>query len=99
MTDQEIIRKAVELLDGDHYFPTDTQWGLDALAAQLVRQVDALDRYAFGSDEAGWASVWDEMPSNFERIAIVDEDVDRTMNTLKCIVDSGVLEVDSGVLE
>lgn len=63
-----------------------SQWFLDALAAQLVRQVD-------GSD------AWFECNDN-KQVRIGNDDgldhweggPDRTMNTIKAIVDSGVLE-------
>ena len=54
---------------------------LDALAAQLVRQVDASD-YTFSSNVDRGASVG--------LIKHIDGP-DRTMNTIKAIVDSGVL--------
>ena len=80
---EDVIRKAVELADGfwwkeDCVHVLDTpmhyradalpQTILDALAAQLTRQVDELDDY--------WVCAED----------------DRTMNTIKAIVDSKVLE-------
>ena len=57
---------------------------LDALAAQLVRQVDA----------AGWCMV---ITTDISEILAGDsstfaEGPDRTMNTIKAIVDSGVLD-------
>ena len=40
---------------GEHI---ESQWVLDALAAQLVRQVDAMEDYWFDSDLYGTAKVW-----------------------------------------
>ena len=66
------------------------QWVLDALAAQLVRQVDALpdlwvciedDRTSIQHNDDGTVAQLMQM-----------EKPDRTMNTIKAIVDSGVLE-------
>ena len=67
-------------------------WMLDALAAQLVRQVDALDEYWFDNDKY-CGSVVDSLGSSvgFSE-SPTDEPYDRTMNTIKAIVDSGVLE-------
>ena len=101
-TDEEIIRKAVELAEGFSNgrgfviyrsrpmgCPVDNQEMLDALAAQLVRQVDAHE------------SAWIDISSNgCCRIFCGDGDKematqlgpDRTMNTLRVIVESGVLE-------
>ncbi len=67
------------------------QWFIDALAAQLVRQVDALD-------DAG-LTVWGDQVceirdySGEERIiAKGNAGTDRTENTVNAILDSGVLE-------
>lgn len=95
MNNDDYIRKAVELADGwyithiydgedivawtDRQYPPSfvlqsmDRWGLDALAAQLVRQVDALEGY--------WV----------KNICCISGD-DRTLNTIKAIVNSGVLE-------
>lgn len=102
MTDY--IKKAVELAEG-WGFPSESQFLpgsppiaespsgymgaieatpelLDALAAQLVRQVDALgDLKLVVSDDAAY----------FTNIKIISIGPDRTMNTIKAIVDSGVL--------
>ncbi len=108
MIDEDYIRKAVELADGweieaekdGRVWVTGarfsgtigalTQPDLDALAAQLVRQVDALDNVditihgTFSDleihDGHGWLPK--QMP----------EGPDRTMNTIKAIVDSKRLE-------
>ena len=70
-----------------------TQVDLDTLAAQLVRQVDALDGFFVDSDEYGTAKVWaKESGLGMGRIAKSnDGDKGRTMNTIKAIVDSKVL--------
>jgi len=111
MTDQDYIRKAVELADGwqlhpkNHAFVGPT-WPIqfsfngrhqtpqqvkDALAAQLVRQVDALD----GWELEAWPNETTLHPrglgTEFDSCRFV-EGKDRTMNTIKAIVDSKVLE-------
>ncbi len=99
MIDQAIIRKAVELADGWLIWQDfrggpewiDTPFGerlygnlagsyLDALAAQLVRQVDALP----GNRYADILLMFLEEPDR--------QTDDRTLDTIKAIVDSGVLE-------
>ena len=104
MNDQDYIRKAVELANGwgnlpGHWFssPRDAQrahheieqWELDALASQLVRQVDALDNYN-AYQEPKTTHIWEELSDGECECWSVDGD-DRTMNTIKAIVDSGVL--------
>ena len=64
------------------------QYLLDALAAQLVRQTDAIKRYTINA--FGGASVHSN-PSSVEGI-VNRRGPDRTMNTIKAIVDSGALE-------
>ena len=110
MDDQDYIRKAVELADGWQYdeightgiykiFLPDTmniwvsfdyQPALDALAAQLVRQVDVLSNYAGVKicpriTEIFSVAGESHMPSTGP---------DRTMDTIKAIVDSAVLAED-----
>ena len=65
-----------------------SQGALDALAAQLVRQVDAVDGVNLISTPNG-VDVY--LGTGFQSIKTV-EGKDRTMNTIKCIVDSGVLK-------
>ncbi len=117
MTDDEYIRKAVELAEAWRWHDDEdcpfivgpfplmdepaneaSQIVLDALAAQLVRQVDAL-----GGDQ--WV-----LESHYRRSCVTECDLygmpkyefhgrgpDRTMNTIRAIVDSGVLtEQDKG---
>ena len=70
-----------------------TQQHLDALAAQLVRQVDALadNRVkGFYSRPLQADVYWPGLGHNQCGYAITCGD-DRTMNTIKAIVDSGVL--------
>ncbi len=105
MNDRDYIRKAVELADGwevgtkgvtlpngrSRLFDDPLlgamsleQYWLDALAAQLVRQVDA----------AGWCFVITQEISEIlagEKTHF-HEGPDRTLNTIKAIVDSGVLD-------
>ncbi len=64
------------------------QYLLDALAAQLVRQVDALVFYRLIIEPTG---VDIESEATGDRIAEARHG-DRTMNTIKAIVDSEVLE-------
>ncbi len=68
--------------------PSETpQFFLDALAAQLVRQVDALESFAFNL-YIDCARVVDR----YTGVALAEiEGPDRTMNTLKAIIDSNVL--------
>ena len=112
MSDQDYIRKAVELTDGwrlsDDKEPliylTDEiesdeisfmswsypNWMLDALAAQLVRQVDALECLYIST---GHDAVHVIKISGCTHIGLKSvHGPDRTMNTLKAIVDSKVLE-------
>ena len=106
MNDQDIIRKAVELADGfglmpgwdeafyveqpwdelSSSFKDPDQWMLDALAAQLVRQVDALPVPRFLVDSVGATLYGEKGQGTFIR------GPDRTMNTLRAIVESKVLE-------
>ena len=65
------------------------QVGLDALAAQLVRQVDALDRTWIEWGSNGGTSVF---TGNLATPIAGSYKSDRTMNTIKAIVDSGVLD-------
>ena len=102
MNDQDYIRKAVELADGTWFvqdsgeiqtpymqvLPIDElmQWDLDALAAQLVRQVDATEQY--------YVVVRDDQTEIRSCGAInkLEQGGDRTMNTIKAVIDSGVLK-------
>ena len=85
----------------DGYFDYDleptgkrVQPALDALAAQLVRQVDAIaPSVAFSCGFQGEVFMYEE---NTDKewdagYGVRDEVGDRTMNTIKAIVDSGVL--------
>lgn len=105
MNDSEIIRKAVELADGWGitmwlgrpmvHCPIDDIDGfhighlptvfLDALAAQLVRQVDALKMAHIVIAQAQSTVMW---PGNGAHAM----GEGRTMNTLRAIVESGVLD-------
>jgi hypothetical protein len=96
----DLIRKAVELADGYKWLhrdqveipdlnnavlrPFEQQWFLDALAAQLTRQVDSLE----------WDTiVWRKATGIYDRLLeaqTYQQGDDRTMNTIKAIVDSGV---------
>ena len=66
---------------------------LDALAAQLVRQVDALDGYSFESSFDGltWIISNDLEFRSSGSVLVEIEGPDRTMNTIKAIVESGAL--------
>lgn len=76
------------LIQDPHKF----QSSLDALAAQLVRQVDALDRGAFHCEPT--RGIVCEVTKHYpfsHKTTEVAEGPDRTMNTLRAIVESGVL--------
>jgi len=101
MTDQDYIKAAVELADGWTYHDGDCsheeterwfidcklpQVWLDALAAQLVRQVDVLNVTNLEIYNDG-VYIGTDHDDN-----IIISDSDRTMNTIKAIVDSGKLK-------
>ena len=66
---------------------------LDALAAQLVRQVDALNgNWVTSSDEVVQVIGPIEGPGGPSGVWHESEGVDRTLNTLRAIVESKVLE-------
>ncbi len=68
---------------------------LDALAAQLVRQVDAHPKYYVMSETMGRCAVVVYRNGNFiPHILAEQEGQDRTMNTITAIVESGVLATD-----
>ena len=105
MNDQDYIRKAVELADGWEFIgvsvicsPSMTYVGgtampecLDALAAQLVRQVDAKMGVSIRI-VSGAAEIRVVMMMACSSRTTETFGPDRTMNTIKAIVDSGVLE-------
>ena len=107
MTDDDYIRKGIEFARGwdltenqltlpsGHYFAVNCSadfrdWMLDALAAQLVRQVDATR--TFYVEQLPWDTCVNK--ENGEALSAYGdpENSERTMNTIKAIVDSGVLE-------
>jgi len=113
MTDEEYIRRAVELADGfewddehhiaqlpDEWIAFDgnslPQYFLDALAAQLVRQVDDISgetTFFFTSQYDGvylWAGDYNAEAGRRDVFKAASQD--RTANTIKAIVDSRVLE-------
>ena len=106
MTDEEYIRAGAELADGwaweveddgSYLDGPDMGWhqdcisivAKDALAAQLVRQVDALDPLYVIHIAAEITEIYLDNASL--AVAGYSQD-DRTMNTIKVIVDSGVLK-------
>lgn len=103
-SDEEYIREGVELADGWRLasdnsvrgrsvgLPPTEQPVLDALAAQLVRQVDALDGHSmeFGVDLRAFVRGPKFKAFYGHTIAQAGGD-DRTMNAIKAIVDSEVL--------
>ena len=113
MTNEEYIRRAVELAEGweidigqvltteyNIWMTLDDdeppQLMLDALAAQLVRQIDASatgdDRPVFSSDFNGCVLiVSDDADFHAGDCRAGPSENDRTMNTIRAIVDSGVL--------
>jgi len=66
----------------------------DALAAQLVRQVDTLTSIWVDLDMYGTAKLWEWNGKRKSRIEKANDE-DRTMNTIKTIVESKVLENES----
>lgn len=72
-----------------HEWPIAYQPHLDTLAAQLVRQVDVTGRY-FIESYLGYVAVLENAVGNINIKHA--EGPDRTMNTIKAIVDSGVLK-------
>ena len=105
MTDY--IRKGVELADGwsmqrnfvitpiedIDLFHVDSlpQMQIDALAAQLVRQVDELPAMSFEIFQT-WSRLTLLDAQAMPREEFYGRDSDRTLNTIKAIVDSGVLD-------
>lgn len=72
-----------------------SQSGLDTLAAQLVRQVDALaPAILFTSDFGGCVMLWQDSPEEDWHAGDCRnlKNNDRTMNTIKAIIDSEVLK-------
>ena len=65
------------------------QWGLDALAAQLVRQVDALAIPVMVIVSRDGCSI---VQPDETYLLQHPQPGDRTMNTIKAIVDSGILK-------
>lgn len=120
MSDEEYIRKAVELADGfkqrsegfirefddsganfiNFYLEwpeleDELRFGLDALAAQLVRQVDALGpNYAMQlARDVVCVDIYEpEGPRLLAHAQSCIDGPNRTMNTIRAIVDSKVLE-------
>jgi hypothetical protein len=102
MNDQDYIRKAVELADGWWFYSDGTyrvdflvgtftlsdipQGHQDALAAQLVRQVDAA-KYQMIIYSGSQSEIYDVYEQDKGRAS----GPDTTMNTIKAIVDSNIL--------
>jgi hypothetical protein len=102
-----LIRKAVELADGFEYrkshegdyinlpyigfVKAGSNVALDALAAQLVRQVDALDGCEVICDPY-CIKVFVAYKKGAKIAKGTAHEFDRAMNTIKAIVDSGVLK-------
>ena len=107
MNDQDYIRKAVELADGwiveadkdnrvwvsgprfSGTIGALTQPDLDTLAAQLVRQVDATEHTVIVHDDWTDFATWQ---GDAYGCFVATKGPDRTMNTIKIIVDSKCLE-------
>lgn len=105
MTDEDYIRKAVDLLgwaiNGTAFFMAPwslhigistaftnvEQWELDAIAAELVRQVDLLGGVRFFS-----AKGYTEFHGVHTNPLVINGPNDRTMNTIRAIIDSKVLD-------
>ena len=106
METKDYIEKAAELADGwDHdgdeliRLPVLLKWivgrnlpqhWLDALAAQLVRQVDAIDGIIVWADETRAVVATTVRPGKVGSLHFIGESEgpDRTMNTIKAIVDA-----------
>ena len=98
----DYIRKAVELADNiwpwDYHKTLNTlglnQIELDALSAQLVRQVEQHDDYVIHAypRTTSVVQVTEKYNEIIEKTLTSGFGLDRTMNTIKAIVDSGVLE-------
>ena len=91
MNDQDYIRKAVELADGwsiDILSRYGLDVGKDALAAQLVRQVEKTHYITVYGTQVDICS---RPPDDFEW-DYIGKKGERTLNTIKAIVDSKVLE-------
>jgi len=65
-------------------------WMLDSLAAQLASQVDALEKYSVITESD--CSIVHHFEGNYSFADSGAESNDRTMNTIKAIVDSEVLK-------
>jgi hypothetical protein len=81
----------------DETFAACDQYLLDALAAQLVRQVDELEDYDINLDFDGrTVCIVQYVPEGIGGKKLISFDApdgpDRTMNTIRAIVDSGVLD-------
>ena len=65
----------------------------DALAAQLIRQIDESDSFAFSQTESGRAVVTNSNPkkSQPDRSSVHEDGDDRTMTALKAIDESGFI--------
>lgn len=105
VNDKEYILAGIVLADGWHTLDTaigfleivKTYHGfggpdsdkeiIDALAAQLVRQIDTNGRVIIRAER--W---WTEIAKREGKIICHVEGDDRTMNTIKCVVDSGLLK-------
>ena len=102
--DKDYIREGIELADGWSRGAGNLVWNgqhpfelngpmremvLDSVAAQLARQVDAVDRYIL-DDDRGYTDVLDD----YCRGSLIAQATgpSRTENTIKAIIDSGVLK-------
>ncbi len=72
----------------------DTRFFLDALAAQLVRQIDALDTPH--TIQVSHNRVWSGYRSKSAETWKITQGPDRAMNTIKAIVNSSVLTAGEG---
>lgn len=104
MTDEEYVKRSVELAEGweltcdvfntyvgigrwKHILPGIPQVALDVLAAQLVRQVSRTHEIYIGPESI---EIRRHIGTYCDEARVYSGD--RTLNTLKAIVDSGVLE-------
>jgi len=85
---------------GEWHYNEDPMWiadipeiFLDALAAQLTRQVDAVILFDIRVREDG-VEMWQLLEASSQWEMTKTQSPDRTMNTIKAIIDSKVLNTD-----
>ena len=89
---QELVR----IPSFGHYALPLSQQALDALAAQLVRQVDALGCFEVSAYPENTSVVETDGEGGFVSLAGYNTGNDRAMNAIRAIVDSGALPAQGG---